>query len=227
MNLYKNLGNNLKEAEIEVTDEIKPVDHFIERGDILIPVRVGEKDEDVMKHLEKLGSRFAVEPTEEEKASGKYIQELVYSNPQQSGGLCWFEWVKNPDYVEPTEEVKESEVKLNADGVREDATDVLVDGYKKALQRSFSNAHTLQELSHILRTYSDEIDMRLYDEEDTNIQAMDVVKAFEKEPYKTMRNYQEALNNISAMEWDNKISKEAYEEYVARLQKAYNERKYR
>lgn len=224
--MFSEIKNNLKES-VEVGEEIKPVDHFIERGSVYIPVRKGETDDEVLKHLEKLGNTLPFEPTEEEKASGKYIQELVYSNPQQSGGLCWFEWKKNPDYVEPTEEVKESEVKFNADGVREDATDVLVDGYKKSLQRSFNNVHTLQELSHILRTYSEDVDMRLYDEEDANIQAMDVVKAFEKEPYKTMRNYQEALNNISAMEWDNKISKEAYEEYVARLQKAYNERKYR
>lgn len=183
MNLY----NNIKEA-LEVGEEIKPIDHYIERDSAYIPVRKGETDEEVLNHLEKLNGGYA---------------------------------------VEPAEEVKESDVKLNADGVREDAIDTLVDGYKKSLQKSFDSIHTLQDLSYILHKISEEIDMRLYTEEDTNIQAMDIVKAFEKKSYKTMKDYQEALNDISAMEWDNKISKEAYEEYIARLQKAYNERNYR
>ena len=100
MNIYGNIKDNLKES----IEEIKPINHFIERGNTTIPVRQGETDEEVLKHLEQLGNEFVVEPTEEEKASGKYIQKQVYTFPSQTGELCSFEWVRNPDYMGESEE---------------------------------------------------------------------------------------------------------------------------
>lgn len=83
------------------------IDHFIERGNIFIPVRVGETDEEVLKHLEALGNLKDVTPTQEQIDSGEYISELVHpNNDSKNNPLSWPEWRKNPDY-----EIKEAENK--------------------------------------------------------------------------------------------------------------------
>lgn len=109
MNLYESLKSNLNEAEVEITENTNPIDHFIERGNVFIPVRIGETDEEVLAHLEALGNLKDVTPTQEQIDSGEYISELVHHNNDPKSPLCWPEWRRNPDYKK--DEIKEAENK--------------------------------------------------------------------------------------------------------------------
>lgn len=199
------------------------IDHFIERGSVYIPVRKGETDKQVLEHLEKLGSTFPIEPTEEEKASGKYIQELVYSNPMKSGGLCWFEWKKNPDYVEP-EEVKEAEENkkfiLSINGknpVEYNPKDMKLEDAKKDYLDNEGYGYNEEDIEV---SYMDEAEEKRYTGDS---QADEIVLDF-SQAEKNMETFQRALNGISRLEYDNEISREKYDECIKKLQDLYNKR---
>lgn len=125
------------ELEIEQQEHYpgSDIDHFIVRGNKHIPVRKGETDDEVLRKLSYLGNLQYTEPTDEEKASGKYISELYSANNVTP--LCGVKWVKNPDYVEPeNKQLGESEEgNNNADRIVREFTKSKRDKetYKKAL----------------------------------------------------------------------------------------------
>lgn len=123
--LYKDL-NELVKSSLTESDEI---DHFIQRGDVYVPVRKGQTDKAALDNLERLGGMNDVPPSEEELASGKYkfVTKYVYSNGR--GGLMTGEYEKVDD--EELNETTNKELEQRKDNLYNDIRQSLKDNGDK------------------------------------------------------------------------------------------------